>query len=106
MSRLRGFLHSIFRECLLQTRGAPPQRQECAAEFRVSLLPGLSGAVTCVGYSRTAPVLPSVPKLLPHLPIDSIPSLRPDTSRPPGDLPWLASCRRGSVDRPGTLLVR
>src|SRR5206468_10307304 len=74
-------------------------------EFRVSLLPGVSDAVTSMGCSRTVPALPSVPTLLRHLPTDSTPSSRPDTSRRLGDLPWLASCRPGAVDRHGTLWV-
>src|SRR6185369_745969 len=75
------------------------------AEFRVSLLHAVSRAVTCVDFSRTVPARPWVPTRLRHLPTRSTPSLRPDTSRRPGDLPWRASCPRGAVDRPDTLLV-
>src|SRR4029453_5793044 len=78
---------------------------DAPADFRVSLLPDLSDAVTCVGCSITVPARPWVPKLLRHLPTHSTPSSRPDTSRRPGDLPWRASCRRGAVDRPGILWV-
>src|ERR1700752_4423145 len=75
------------------------------AAFHVSLLHAVSRAVTCVGFSRTAPARPWVPTLLRHLPTNSTPSLRPDTSRRPGDLLSRASCRREAADRPGTLLV-
>ena len=52
---------------------------------------------------KMVPVHPWAPTLLRHLPTHSTPSLRPDTSRRPGDLPWRAFCRRGAVGRPGTL---
>src|SRR4029077_4607158 len=55
--------------------------------------------------SKTVPVLPWVPTLLRHLPTDSTPSWRPDTSPRPRDLPWRVFCRRGAVGRPCTLLV-
>src|SRR4029077_13849166 len=55
--------------------------------------------------SKMVPVLPWVPTLLRHLPTDSTPSSRPDTSPRPGDPPWRASCRRGAVGRPCTLWV-
>src|SRR6476620_2489325 len=42
MSRLCGFLHSVFRECLLQTRGDPSQRQGCAGGIsRITASPPL-----------------------------------------------------------------
>src|SRR5258708_17824366 len=95
-----------FRAMVDKNRRAPRRNgRNAPAEFRVLLLLDLSGAVTRVSCSRTALALPSVPKLLLHLPTYSIPSLSPDTSRRPGDLPWRASCRRGAVDRPGTLWV-
>src|SRR5215467_9302823 len=55
--------------------------------------------------SLRAPDRPWVPILLHPLPTNSTPSSRPDTSRRPGDLPWRVSCRRASVDTPGTLWV-
>src|SRR5882757_396303 len=79
--------------------------RDAPADFRVSPLSDLSDAVTCVGCSITVPARPWVPKLLRHLPTHSTPSSSPDTSRRPGDLLWRASCRRGAVDRPGTLWV-
>jgi hypothetical protein len=107
MSRLRGLAHSVFHDY-------PVRRPNCVVteqRKRPDRSPQItsSGAQVCSGVrldlKRVASARPSVPTLLRHLPTNSTPSSRPDTSRRPGDLPWRASCRRGAVDRPGTLWV-
>src|SRR5262249_43606670 len=70
-SPMRSVLHSVSHECLLQKQVAQPQLQEHLDR---------SSGIT---KTLPAPAHPSVPTLLRRLPIDSIPSPRPDTSRRP-----------------------